>query len=507
MSSAREIPGFYYDEERKKYFRVQPDHRAPDGAAHSKSAIKAKKEARAIEQIKQDRQTREKRGQIRRHDPASYTSLSLALRLGQRPRGLLEKLSQNYVSRFSRRSADLIDGRRLEAFTAAPNGRLYTMITAPDGRAPYLINHSTSLVAPQGMVPPMNYVERAWASMTSLADRYLLSTHGKSYGSFCQDTHRLTCPGSSLICIPLEDNEEYPFYIHNRYNELAITDIAASPDSSSLHIALATDNGLHIGKLPLSRPPPERCHTLRKEQVVVTFKDANIVMSGERSGAVNFTDVRIPSTVHRLQHSSAVNGIVTGRNTNHIIASGLGNIALYDLRYTKAINPKKRKKNETVEPSHPLIPFHVPRTHQTEYYTPGKNLTYIPNLDVALVACQRAAPNKGGVLLYNASTGQLIDSPISKTTFDNMRGVAVTRVRDGPESIFIGEARSLHEYTIDIDSAKRDSTDLQLWTASGMRVKMKEQDDAVSNLATQRFPLDANIEKAALWRKGDRGPS
>lgn len=178
---AREIPGFYFDEERNKYFRIQPDHRAPEGSAHSRSAIKAKKEATEIEQVKQDRETRERKGQIQRHDPTSYTSLSLALRLGQR-RNILEKLTTNYVSRFERSSSKLIGGRRLEAFTATPNGQLYTMITSSDGRSPHQLNHSTacSEVCRNSLLW-IHAGRRDWTSLISVADRYLLSASGKNF--------------------------------------------------------------------------------------------------------------------------------------------------------------------------------------------------------------------------------------------------------------------------------------------------------------------------------------
>lgn len=176
---AREIPGFYFDEERNKYFRIQPDHRAPEGAAHSKSAIKAKKAATELEQAKQNREIRERDGQIQRHDPTSYTSLTLALRLGQR-RGILDKLTRNHVSRFERSSSKLLGGRKLEAFTVTPNGRLYTMITSSNGRSPHQINHSTAYPEVcRNTLLWMYAGRRDWTSLISVADQYLLSASGK----------------------------------------------------------------------------------------------------------------------------------------------------------------------------------------------------------------------------------------------------------------------------------------------------------------------------------------
>lgn len=226
-------------------------------------------------------------------------------------------------------------------------------------------------------------------------------------------------------------------------------------------------------------------------------------MSGERSGAVNFTDVRVPSTVHRLQHSSAVNGVVTGRTNDHIIVSGLGTVAIYDLRYTKAVKFKKRGHGRVL-PSKPLVPFYVPRTHRSDHYTPGKNLVYSSNLGVAFVACQTSY-NAGGILLYNTSTGQILDSHMSKHRFEHMKGIAIARVRDGPESIFVGEAGGLHEYSVDKlnEDGAWVKTNGEKWKEMNSRGGFETR----SNLETDRFPHDAELGMAELWRSGDSGPS
>ena len=40
---ARDIPGFHYDEEKKKYFKILSNHVAPSGSRYSKGAIKKEK--------------------------------------------------------------------------------------------------------------------------------------------------------------------------------------------------------------------------------------------------------------------------------------------------------------------------------------------------------------------------------------------------------------------------------------------------------------------------------
>lgn len=37
---ASQLPGFYFDENKRKYFKILPNHQAPQGAKYSKEAIK-----------------------------------------------------------------------------------------------------------------------------------------------------------------------------------------------------------------------------------------------------------------------------------------------------------------------------------------------------------------------------------------------------------------------------------------------------------------------------------
>lgn len=37
---APQLPGFYFDEEKKKYFKIQPNHIAPSNAKYSSSNVK-----------------------------------------------------------------------------------------------------------------------------------------------------------------------------------------------------------------------------------------------------------------------------------------------------------------------------------------------------------------------------------------------------------------------------------------------------------------------------------
>ena len=45
---AKELPGFHFDEEKHKYFRIQPEYVAPKGYRYTKAAVNAEKEASLV---------------------------------------------------------------------------------------------------------------------------------------------------------------------------------------------------------------------------------------------------------------------------------------------------------------------------------------------------------------------------------------------------------------------------------------------------------------------------
>ena len=238
-------------------------------------------------------------------------------------------------------------------------------------------------------------------------------------------------------------------------------------------------------------------------------------MSGERDGTVNFTDVRESSTVARLRHNYAVNGIVVGRHASQVVVSGLQSVSVYDLRYTKAVErgPELTHKRRKIHGdstaaavnrsrSQPLVRFDIPDDRQSDHYGPGKSLAYIPYLDIAVVVSHRSdhglrwedsedrsSGSQDIVTLYDASKGRMLASPITPARFGQINALAVGMARDGPESIFIGTKKSVHEWAVDLP-----------WTQA--------QDQEVRQLVVDRdeFPPDHEPGMIELRVEGDCGP-
>lgn len=121
----RDIPGYYYDVEKGKYFRIQPDHRAPPGAAHSSSAVAANKIAIERADALIARQRREQLGRIKRLTPSAYTNLNLQLRHGAH--NSKDLLAQHYAASLQCRTAQADYVTCLDAITLN-EGELYTAL-------------------------------------------------------------------------------------------------------------------------------------------------------------------------------------------------------------------------------------------------------------------------------------------------------------------------------------------------------------------------------------------
>ena len=61
-----ELPGYYYDEVKKKYFKIQENHLAPPGSNYSSGAIKRETQLALARKREQDREQLEREQTIQR---------------------------------------------------------------------------------------------------------------------------------------------------------------------------------------------------------------------------------------------------------------------------------------------------------------------------------------------------------------------------------------------------------------------------------------------------------
>ena len=74
-----ELPGYYYDEARRKYFKIQENHLAPPGSNYSKTAIKRGTELALAQKREQDREEMEREQTIQRSQLLQHSLLGREL--------------------------------------------------------------------------------------------------------------------------------------------------------------------------------------------------------------------------------------------------------------------------------------------------------------------------------------------------------------------------------------------------------------------------------------------
>ncbi|KAL3415427.1 hypothetical protein V8F44DRAFT_486374 [Aspergillus fumigatus] len=108
----REIPGFYYDPDKKKYFKIQASHKAPAGAQYSKDAVKRKRVEHEKRQRKVQLTRRLAKEKIRRSPFVRSPLLGVEREIGAQPISKplrQEQQGLTYASQISRKQLHLFE--------------------------------------------------------------------------------------------------------------------------------------------------------------------------------------------------------------------------------------------------------------------------------------------------------------------------------------------------------------------------------------------------------------
>ncbi|KAL1867212.1 hypothetical protein Plec18167_008753 [Paecilomyces lecythidis] len=103
---ARDIPGFYYDAEKNKYFKIQANHVAPAGSQYSERAIKQRRldEKKRKKDIFRARRVASER--IKRSTSLGHPLIGVEREVNAHPRSrsvMFEQQGKAYVSQMRRR--------------------------------------------------------------------------------------------------------------------------------------------------------------------------------------------------------------------------------------------------------------------------------------------------------------------------------------------------------------------------------------------------------------------
>ncbi|MCJ1432140.1 hypothetical protein MMC27_001496 [Xylographa pallens] len=392
--SRGEIPGFWYDEAKSRYFKVLPSHVAPQGASHSRDEVKRRKaedaaEAeRAAKRALQDR-TRVKRASILQ-DP--YASLVLNRQTGLLSPRLRANSGSIWAQHATRRQfLDISKSRRSRGIRLPLYSEDYQVVTA------IVKDEATGTV-----------FEGYHGSISSLC----LSPDRK----LCSTTLDATLHINTLLPPETIADSTYPIVdsdIQKTLTEKHKNTIWSSDCSPGSIIGLGTSAGM----LMLSLSTEQWCHGSleeHKDMLAVRWSSRHVLLGGTRKGTVWQSDERVPVTERLLQHPGPVTGLGMLDDYRVVIAGMNNQLFTYDIRFLRLM-PTTAWQKGTRTPSGPYrshrsVPFHTRVPAATAPYieypsyrnVAHGNLGFDVSRGMGLVA---AATDEGEVKVWDGWTG------------------------------------------------------------------------------------------------------
>ncbi|KAL9620280.1 MAG: hypothetical protein Q9160_005179 [Pyrenula sp. 1 TL-2023] len=412
---SKSIPGFYFDEEKNRYFRIQPNQSTAAGIAqHSVDGVRQLQKSskkRKLDEINASRRRNQNIVRCRQlQHPGLGGSLS-AILSPLNPSQSLEIHSDTITSAL-RLTTDAI-----KPITSASFSRIH--------HDP----HSAELFAFQTRYPDAGTDAAQPISTIHTHKRGTHSSHFISYGMPLQGT---LCQGSPIsldicrvssdlriliaICsksyggtiylrqMPEAHNAEALSYSGMEVQFLlgGVTPWSSSVSRDSPQFVVASSGGLY---LTFASEDSWTLKQLRQQQpqrnvdefLNVDWQGRNVISAGDRSGRVVFVDTRSQDWVARLKLRSAVSGI-RKVNEHQLVVRGFDAMNLYDLRYAK----RPHAKNSATKP---WLSFPQYRS----ILRPTGNFDY----DETLGLIATATDNPSRVALYSTRTGKLAPTKLN----------------------------------------------------------------------------------------------
>ncbi|KAJ9617024.1 hypothetical protein H2200_000745 [Cladophialophora chaetospira] len=485
------LPGYYFDPEKNRYFKIQANHVAPTGAKYSRQAVKAEKVIKKVQRRDESVQRSKVATTVTRSKLLQHPLLSFDRRLGEIRSSLTSHVAEYYAaslcSRDALTSAETYPGMGLfptsDYFAVDhDSGTLFSVLR----RIRMTQTGGPRLLAFHRNEKPFDeqshfYGDGSWRMSPKRNDA------GALYSSLnCETIARvasvenITSIGSGLVLwvqghgeshIPVECRvmvgacNTGPFsnrrdLVHQAVFYNRIQDVAVQPRSAlgpSNLAVLATGSSLWLMDTSTWRYPmaqyPLNQNDGTNDLMKIHFKDHNILMGGTRSGKMLLLDIREPSTSStsrssstRIQHSGAVTNLRCLPDGNSILLAGLSTTETYDIRYAPLPSLKCHlPRSNSYRHSPSVLTFNIPETRRQNQY--GLGWAYDPELDIMVAASTDHVKNHR-VGIWSVQTGRMVKSPLNDFVSGAPVGsLDIVRVRDGPKSILVGGGDGVMEWT------------------------------------------------------------
>ncbi|KAF5268642.1 hypothetical protein FOXYS1_456 [Fusarium oxysporum] len=421
----REIPGYYYDNEKKKYFKIEKTHTAPSSAAWSSDAVKRRKVEHEAQKLA-ERQAHQVKKHIKRHFVARDT-VSSAL--------LTREIGLPYVAESGRGT---VEDEDLGAAAWARG-------LVAKGNIPF----APSFARERHANMPCFYVSGE-DEKTGLGASYATLDEETLVGSYIPtDENDELNPLLKRSTQLFRQNPFIPYRSAILYQRVAVPhegrgewmvhNSTPAPPSSDLICVASSNRGLlkmhSEGSVSVVAPrTAQNGIQLPQEAFAQDFQEGNhnVVFTGGRQPRLWITDLRAPEPQWSFaNHASSISHIKSV-NPHQVLASGLkSSTALYDVRYLSS-DPLGTK---------PMLHFNGHRNEA--HFHIGWDVS--PELKVVA-----AAQDNGTVKLFSLRSGRKLrcpavelihtDTPVKALMFQRMP-------RERMPSLFVGEGPLLRKFS------------------------------------------------------------
>lgn len=442
-----DLPGYYFDASKNRYFKITANHIAQGSS--STSTAKYTRQAVQAQQALEQSDQREKLLKasrdavtVKRADIFCHPLLNFDSQLGNRKKSSGGVVKEFYAASLNNRPAICPNpttgqnrlGQLCGKFAVEEEtGLLFTLANGRRSNEPHSIwlfqpAEDSEYLYPRGRTVPNFSVITTVDHILSLG-RYGVNVWAhRRFGLVNGQTQSQSTLSVTRHSLPDHDgtaNEEVG--VEFRLSD-AVMDLAAAPSHDAFAVADAAGVTVRWPELGISQKLPPAPGP--GESTAVWFKDSNILLHGARNGQLRIADLRFitkpGSSALRVQHDSAISHIRT-IGPHQALVHGLKSTSLYDLRWcpqprlstnNRPLNSRQQERNmrsPTYNASQAYLTFHVPEIRRQNRY--GLGFAYDAELNIVLGASTDFHRNHR-VNLWDASTGRLLQSPLLEHTFE-----------------------------------------------------------------------------------------
>lgn len=463
-----EIPGYYYDEVKKKYFKMEGAQTAPASAAWSSEAVRKRKATAAAGEAARQRAALLSR-HIQRHrlgrdavaagllarqtDRADDGDVGAAAWAG----GVADKGRIPFVSSFARgRFANMAclyvgsdDGKTGlgVAYATLDEETLVGSYVATDANDRVVLDNGPSLHMEMICCPQMSSIKYHWPShkmlLTSRAPDHSCSLYFFSPPLSALDD------GRPLWLLGETNHYQRLSIRHRLRDEWLVHQSTPAPPSSDLLCVIGTNAGVlrvrsNETMAWVAPQSPPKGDDVPLDVLDQDFQQGNhnVLVAGGRQPRLWLTDMRAPDA--RWTHLAHASSLAHVRSVNQhqvLVAGARSAMALYDLRFLSGSGSGSGSGNGAA----PLVAF--PAYRNEAYLHAGWDVC--PALNVVA-----AAHDDGAVALFSLRSGRRLrpgpalaalrtDTPVRALQFAQMP-------RERLPSLFVGEGPTVAKYSFGV---------------------------------------------------------